>query len=251
MPDNTVKKALSPEEEATISNIQSLCSELLASSQAQEEQPEMVQPETATMQEGAPPPDEEEKKKEEEGKMTLVIKEAVKKALEETPSDSATGSDDAETRIEDIQTDMTLENVDEVTKAVMSILKQQKAKKSFAPDAHTKILSDVVQIAKSQQEEMSEIKKTLNGILEGFGIASQIEIAQKSQTAGAQQPGAVQASQPIMAPQNDQVLELLKDLTGKTEKSKVDERFARNSEVRKTLRKPDVLTGLIGHRQRI
>lgn len=159
-----IVQKMAPEEQAILSNIASLISQLMQSS------PEVPMMEEASVMEAeaaVPEFNEEDKDK------------MVDKGLEQTPSEGATASDDTEERIDDPVPEPSAENVQEIAKAILSMIKRpvvQKSASGVNPQI-TQILSEVVKIQKSNQDQLSAIQTAFGHILKGLGIADQLEVA--------------------------------------------------------------------------
>jgi hypothetical protein len=223
------------------------------------------------MQEGASPvaaePTEEEKKKEEKTKMTLVVKalSGVAKELVTTPSDGPTGSDDAEEQIMDVLTDVTEDNLQEVTKNLTNILQKQKVQKSIPaePAANNsmilKAINSMANVIKAHQERQAVIEKAVGGILEGMGIADAIEVVNKSQ-ADTQDPAPVspdnlvnKSGQPNLGTQNQDVIAYLQQMANVnksdgTAAGVYGAHVDRQNSIKKTLSDENFINGLIGRR---
>jgi len=229
-----VNKALSPEELTALSNIQSIISELVQMSGGVEAPME----EEVMMAENEAPPKEVQEKIDEEDE------DSVNKGIITTPSDSATASDDAVERMEEVQTELTEENVNEVAKALNVLASLQTKKKAVKKSANQLILEEIGKVAgiqKSNQEQIQEVQKALFSVIEGMGITKQFEIAQKSQI------GNPQVGQDV---QNEQMLQHIKKALGSSDNiQKEQNKFLSNGEIaRKNLKDRQVLTGILGQR---
>lgn len=223
-----VNKALSPEEQTALSNIQSILSELLTMSEngggmeAPTEEPvEMAEGEDVMT------PEEESS----EGKEVKMIV----KGLEETPSDAATASDDTEERMQEVQTEQTEENVNEVAKALLEALGRRNTVKKSAPlDPTTKALNQIVQVVKAQNDRQSVLEETLSHVLNGMGVMKQLEVAKSEQK-----------KQPIVDNDNQAVLKAIQSMLT-VNKPEVQTYESNSNIARKNLGSADVLKGLLG-----
>lgn len=222
-----VRKMLSPEEQTALSNIQSILSELLTMSDAGAPAEEPVEMAEGEMMDTP----EEEAADEKEVKMIV-------KGLEETSSDAATASDDAEERMDEVQTEQTEENVNEVAKQLVSLLQQGTVKKSQVKklDPTTEALNKIVQVVKSQNERQAVLEETLSHVLESMGVMKQLEVAK-----------AEQKKQPIVDNDNSAVLKAIQEALGVQVHKAENESYVSNSQkVKKNLGSAEVLKGLLG-----
>lgn len=93
----------------------------------------------------------------------------------EKAEDGATASDDAEERIED-QPEENLDNIQEVAKAIAKALKKDSVKKSKKVNPLSKEIESI-------RKENRDMKKALEGIFEGLGIADEIKKSQEIEQA--------------------------------------------------------------------
>lgn len=224
-----VEKALSPEETTALSNIQSILSEILQMGPAEEE---MVEEPIAMAEE-----DEEDKDIEKAAEEDMDEEDDdVEKGLETTPSESETASDDAVTRLEEVLTEQTEENVSEVAKALLTLLSPKKVKKSKkTPTSElTKVLETIVEVQKSSQEQVSDLSEAFGNIIQGLGISKQIEVSKSSK------------KKPAMDQDNQAVLALIQKALGVKKEEPKSGLRENSSVVRKNLGNIDVLKGLVG-----
>lgn len=222
-----VQKMLSPEEMTLVSNIESLLSELMQMGAGAGMEPE-VAPETPDMVMEAEdmPMDEEEK--------------GIKKGLEETPSESATASDGAEERMEEPMTELSTENLSDVEKAILGMIRNQGVNKSVKTEQSplTQVLNKMVEIQKSSQDKINDLSTAVENILGGLGVAKQLEVVQEQTN---RDPKTINKSQ------NDELIAALQSIVEvKKEKKPVGPRSQQN-EVRKNLNNYDTLRGMIGY----
>jgi hypothetical protein len=181
---------------------------------------------------------DEEKKKQEE----------MAKGLEQTPSDGVTANDKAETRIEEPASDITEENVDEVAKSLVKILKGAMDKKDASKPKveksnNNEVLAEMTKVLKQLATNQSEIQKkqtdtesAIMNILKGLKIADEVEKSiQRPIQKGLNDPKG-----------NEQVAMLLKALTNKGGEEKTETAFDRSQYVQKSLRNPEILKALTG-----
>lgn len=226
-----VEKMLSPEEATMLSNIQSLVGELLnASSGAPAQEPVME-----TMKEEDKP--EFEKPKEEDKK------EDVEKELETTPSDGPTASDDDKKRIDENQTEITEENVDEVSKALVKLFNIANPKKEVVKSELGQVvdaINKMVEVQKGQNNKVNELETAFSHLLEGFGITKQMEIAKSEDI----------TKKPIVTNDNDRVIKaianVLENAVGKNTEEEVPKSNAQI--IRKTLGNPNFLRAAIANK---
>lgn len=95
-----------------------------------------------------------------------VEKEDDDEEVEKSEADVATASEDSQERIED-QPEMNQENIDAVAKAISLALSRKVRKSNKKPSANKEI--------ENLRRENKEIRKTLESILEGLGIADEIK----------------------------------------------------------------------------
>lgn len=232
---NTVNKALSPEEMTILSNIGSLLDQLKQMSSGDG----IVEPEEVTEAEDKP---DNETTPEEDSLNGKEVKMIIK-GTENTPSDGATASDDAEERMDEVLPDLTEENVSEVEKAFKLILshlpktvKKSQPKQTVSPVVT--LLNKMVDVQKSTQDQIGEIEEALGHILNGIGITKQFEVSKPKQD----DPKVINKAQ------NDELLSVLKSLVSdkKESEKKNDPRMSQISHVRKNLSDARVLAGLVG-----
>jgi hypothetical protein len=239
-----VEKALSPEEMTIISNIESMLSELKSYSGGG--MGDMGNNQEMAAQNPIMREDSEEKIG-----TTDEKEKAIDKDLTTTPSDSATASDDAEERIEETQTEITEEGVDEVAKQLAKVLRGIRPVSKSKPKTNPiiKTLSDMVKVQKSNQDELIELKEAFKGLAEGLGVIKQMEIA-KSET-------NTNKSNPITSSENTKTIEFINSLQEIVNKSNKKEEInkkesgvrpwnANQKIIRKSLNNRQVLKGLLG-----
>lgn len=224
-----VKKALSPEEATALSNIQSILSELLAMNEGGGMEAPTEEPVEMAEGEDMMSPEEESS----EGKEVKMIV----KGLEETPSDAATASDDTEQRMDEVRTEQTEENVNEVAKALLQLLQPKQVKKSAPLDPTTKALKEIVQVVKAQNDRQSVLEETLSHVLNGMGVMKQLEVAK-----------AEAKKQPIVDNDNNAVLKAISDAlkVGNSQPAQPQTYESNANLARKNLGRADVLKGLLG-----
>ena len=216
-----VEKMLSPEETTVLSNIASMVNELMQMNQGvpAEEVTEAEVNSEDTMDEAT---DEKEVK--------MIVK-----GLETTPSEAATASDDAEDRMDESQTELSEENLQEVAKAINMILKGNKVKKS-QPKENSQlndILGKIVEVQKSSQESVNELTTAFGHVLEGLGISKQLEVTKSIE----------ERDDKINKGSNEELLNFLKQITKSEEKA--EPKMSQGNSVRKNLANADVLKGLL------
>ena len=206
-----VEKALSPEEMTALGNIQSILSEIM-----------QMNPEAGMedqTQEFAKTEDEDDD---------------VEKTLETTASESGTASDDAETRLEEGQTEVSEDNAETIAKAIASILKPAKVEKKKDP-LHD-VLLEMAKVQKSSQEQVLELSEAFGNILSGLGIAKQIEIAKEEK----------KVVDPSSEMANTELLKFLKESMGQSTVVKEEPVLTNGQKVHKNLNDRNVLTAMIG-----
>lgn len=224
MSDKTVNKALSPEEATVVSNIQSMLDQLLTMGGAGA--PDAPAEPTAPVPPVAMACNPDTMKAAEDSASIDEIDPTIGKGIETTESDSATASDDATPRMEEPQTDPSMENVDEVAKAFLSLIQKgmvkQPVQKQVTPLMATlQAVQKVVDVQKAQAAKQIELETALHGILKGLGVTDQLDIAKSRMV---KQP-------PITAQDNEATLNvILKALAG----SQGQNQTTQNSTVRKS-----------------
>jgi len=119
--------------------------------------------------------DEAEYSEEEVEKALKVLSSLVRKSDE-----GATASDDAETRVEEDIPEETMDNVEEVAKAILALGRRRPARKrNVAKSASTskieKALLELTKVVKSLAVDHNESTKAVEAILEGIGIADAVK----------------------------------------------------------------------------
>ena len=231
------KMVISPEEIAVVNNIKALIDELLTMGAQNEEmvaEPEMLTEEKQIDQTDHPPEDEEE-----------IGKEEVIKGIEETTSDGSTANDDAGIRDDGNKTDINEETVDEVTKALMQLIKQKKTTQKSVSNNNNNIapvLNELTKVIKSMNNRQEETEKALESILKGLGVA---EAIQKDETE------KIEKSKPIRSNKElEKVLEYVLKTIGsdkQVEKESENKTYAGNTNQNALARKSiaSFLPGLI------
>lgn len=232
----TVKKMLSPEEMTIVSNIESMLGELSQMS-PMGESPAMGEP-APVMEQEAPMTEEMAIDEETDGKEVKMILKG-----ETTLSESATASDDAEERMEEPMTELSEENLNEVEKAfrtLMGAVAQKNVKKSISNQKSpiVQVLNKIVEVQKSNQNQVQELSNAFGHILEGIGVTKQIEAI----------PDQNRNPKAINKNATEDLLAVLKSLTqGNSGVNKESsEPKSQNNAVRKNLGNRETLTGLIG-----
>lgn len=228
-----VEKALTPEEATILSNISSLCQELVSMGGGEAPAPEEV-----AMAEGETPPMAEEE--EAEGKEVKMIV----KGQETTPSEGATASDNTEERMSEVQTEQTEENVNDVAKQFTSLLMQMaggNVQKSAPKEVNPIVtaLSQMADVQKSTQDQLNDLSTALAHVLKGMGVTEQMEIAKAEQK---------RTENLSNTSGNAEVLKAIQDavmaMGGTVQKS--TEREAPASTVHKNFGDRNILKGLLG-----
>lgn len=236
----SVKKAMAPEEVAVLSNIQSLIGELMQMSGSPSPDAALDTPseEDVMMAKGYEGKDDED----EEDKTV--------KGLENTPSDGVTASDDAEERMDEVETEITEESVQEVAKTLMKLLGGKTKKKSAPAPTMTDLMRSMVEVQKSSQTQINELGTAFENLLTGMGLADQFKIAQKSVKKSVNQPNMSNDNEVLMT-------YIKKSLMGENtvdsnednstvRKTKASQLQNNSQLVRKNLGNRSVLAGLIG-----
>ena len=234
-----VNKALSPEEQTALSNIQSILNELLQinSGDPSVEQSKMQDdPETQDQEKGETPEEETEEDDKEV--------EELMKALETTSSDSSTASDDAEGRLEGPQSDESKDNTNEVAKSLVQLLQKSQSsapKKKKQKSELEQVLGNVVQVLKSQQETVNDLSQAFENVMKGMGVADQLSVVQKQEQQG---------HKPVAKGQNEELLSALSELiqksSGKEQENEQSKYEGQGNKVYKNLANREVLQGLVG-----
>lgn len=253
--NSTVNKTLSQEESTIVQNVKALLNELQTVQSATKEtgappieQPGQISSVQAAATPSLPTMTEEEKakkvaadKKEEED---MAAKGWVRKDQTNTHSDVAGPRDNATTEMTDMLPEITEENVNEVAKTIAKMLARKSVKKSADPVIEA--LGDLTKVIKSLKDDQSETDKAVTSILEGMGVAKQIEIAQKSQTTQPAIPAA-----PIVDADNLKMAAymatVLKDINSQ-ESVKGQTTLSQGEIVNKNLAQPGVLQALLKYR---
>jgi hypothetical protein len=103
--------------------------------------------------------------------------EKVEKKLEQTKSDMITANDDAEDRIEGMNTNITDEAVDEVAKSILKMLYKKPVQKSAKKPGSelAKVMTEMVKVQKALLSRQNETENALASILNGLGIADEVK----------------------------------------------------------------------------
>jgi hypothetical protein len=178
------------------------------------------------------------------------IAEKCNKAVVETGSDGVTANDSADERQEEEATDTSEENMDKLAKALMTVMggSVQKTKKVNPNARIEKALADIATVLKSMANEQnvlkskqSETELALVNVLKGFGIADEVIKNVETPKKQVVQKGYTNSVD------NERMTTFLKSLVGKEESN--TNKFtaqARNEDVMKSLRSPEMLNYLIG-----
>jgi hypothetical protein len=225
---NKVNKSLSQEEMTIVNNIQSLIAELKSATGAKADdmgQERMGQPviqkpeqisEKATDQDekddsDVSKTDDEDMDDKDDDKDEAP--EMVSKDQTNTPSDVATARDKAEDRLIDSLSEVDVENMDEVKKAIKKIKVAKKAlqlRKSVNNSEVASSLHDLAVVVKAVIDNQSQQELALKNILEGLGITKQLELVNKSEPAN---------GKPIMTNDNTNMATFLTSLAKQITKS--------------------------------
>lgn len=228
------QKALTPDEQTILGNIQTLVGELLQMNQ----EPAQPAPAPAAAAKGEGEMTDEEKKK---------MEEKAKKDQVTTPSDGATANDNTEERIKDPEPEESQKKVQEVAKAFVMALQGQigtpEPAKPVDPvlkavqDLATSVNKAVSGIAKSNEENSQAIRQIFNGL----GVAEQMQVAEKAE----KENGGTPINSSV---NNEQTLafinQVAKSLQGGTNKNE-NENLSNDQIVRKNLAEPKVLEALV------
>ena len=219
---NQIRKALSDEEQTILANIKSLTDELM-SANSQTQAPGM---EDDTVEAGLSANLETDediggllKRSDDEDEDDAVKKTknedidnmddmdetvAVSKDIVSTPSDVATARDSTESRMLDVMSTLTEENVDDVKKAISLIRKarsRQVAKSQSAPIVSA--ITELAKVVKDISSRQIEQEQAFTNLLDGLGVTKHIESAMSKDN-------VVRKGKPIMHSDNH---ELMKSLT--------------------------------------
>jgi hypothetical protein len=243
-----VQKMLSPEEEAMLSNIQSIVGELVSlnSGGGDMSGEDDIGGEQINLAETEPYEEEDET----EGKEVKMII----KGIETTQSDSSTASDNTEERMSEVQTEQTEQNVQEVVKALLSNPDTAKALlgnafgfeiKKSAPkqsvDPAVQVMSQMAQIQKNQNSRMDEMTDVMKNLLEGLGIVDQMKVTKAKNITPTNQANTAQ---------NEQILQVIQKALGIPSQNQETEQVNKSNSqaVHKTFAQANVLAGLLGRR---
>ena len=215
-------KALSPEEMQGISNIKSILDEIIAMNDGvADAEVQMSEEMSEEKMENKPECDGNEKE--------------VEKGIETTSTDVATASDDAEDRIDETQSEVNEENVNEVAKALMMLFDKKVKKSEKKSNPLVDALTQVATVQKSMQEQVNDLSETLYHIIDAKGIVDQIKVAKSKN----------EKTQPIVSSDNDALMNFIKkSLAGETPQKEV--RKSNSSIARDNIAKRDVLAGILG-----
>jgi hypothetical protein len=194
-----VAKGLSQEEMTLVNNISALISELKSASGVQagmenrDGQPPIENPEQISEKaepspsdkkgEGEPSPSDKTEKSEAPSPSPSPST-TVKKDEVNTESDVATARDKPEDRMLDALSEVDVENVDEVKKAVKLIrdMKEIRTMKSRSLTPLASAMVELTQVVKSIVNEQNQTQLALKNILDGMGVTQQMSIVQKSES---------------------------------------------------------------------
>lgn len=216
-----------------LGDISSLLQELETMMQGRSDEAEIMEPAIGLAEEPAekkptdetPPKDEEEK----------II---AQKGLEQTESDGMTANDPAPERVEEPLPEESAENVDDVAKAIIKLLSKKKEVVKSAPKA-APVSGKLVQVVKAIAEKQQDIESALLSVLQGFGVAGQIEkqfdLKEKEKIQkGRNNPKDIEATLAYLAKHMQ-----------KGDEPKQTYGVGNHTEVVKTLRNPGILTAMI------
>lgn len=256
-----VSKMFSPEEMTALSNISSIINELMqmggneGTPIVEEEEPSDPVAPKLPIKNNQPDSDmsnTDDSEDTEEKEVKMIVKNLdtrlskILKGLETTPSDSATASDDAEERIDEPQTELSEENLNEVAKTIALLLAGKSTVKKSAPKstALEQILDRLVSVQKSTQEGIDELSEAFGHILKGMGIAKQLEISKSEEDKKGRE-------EQITKTQNEELLKFfqqIRNVTKDADNSGVKNVSGKSqtNEVRKNIGTREVLTALVG-----
>jgi len=230
---NIAMKSLSQDELTILSNIESAISELKqmnagAQSVEQKAMPEENQEEIKEAEDKAPEeviPEDEEK---------------IKKETTETPSDVATGTDTAEERIKDRQSEASEEQVNEVARSLAKTLLgiKTEVKKSKQINPIVAAIEKIGDTIKYQDQKIESVSKALSAFMDGFGITEQLELAKKEAIPEKNRRGGITSTD------QNQVVKMLTDVLSKIEnKDEISPYMSNSNVVQKNL----VQGGMLDH----
>lgn len=235
-----VAKALSDEEMTILTNIQSLLGQLMTASEAGTELEQSAQSLSTQKQEDGDKKNDDDDKKDDD-------KDKIDKGLETTPSESSSASDPAQERIDETQSPETEESVDEVSKAIATILRNggvaQKKKKPENPVL--KAIEGLTGVVKNLQGNQSTLSTALEKILEGTGITKQLEIVAKEKGEFIKPQSAPITNIDDIQKTLAFAMEVNKVMKGeKTGKEEIDKKLSNQQIVHKNLNSRDILSAL-------
>lgn len=171
-------KSLTSEEQTALENAITLLQNIITMNTAEtgntETQTEQVT-EAQTEKPNETELTDEEKKKVEEAQAILARKGKVKK------DDEGNASEDAEKRVEDVQDETSLENIDDVAKKLLNMIdKKNQAQKSqvvnnVVNDKVAKALESLTKVITDIDERVKQSETTVEGILTGLGIVQKTQ----------------------------------------------------------------------------
>lgn len=153
-----VKKALSDEERQLVASALSALQQLAQGEAGEEELAEMSE------------------KEEEEEKYDKQEEEEDEKE-EKAEGEGGTASDDAETRIDEANTELTEESLGEVEKGIENLLNEinrKPVKKSANPE-YAKVLGKLTAIIQKMFERQNSTDTAIENILNGLGVAKEVK----------------------------------------------------------------------------
>jgi hypothetical protein len=216
---NKVLKSLSPEEATIVSNIQSLLAQLTQGGEG-----EAAAMANDPMAEG----DEDEIKL---GAAMVDDDEEVDKGLETTPSDGSVAGDPAEAAFEEELPDSTAANAKSVAKAILDMIQPA----SPTSDS-TAMIAGLTQVVQKAVERQTAMETTVSKLLEGLGVAKQLELRVKEE----------RRSTPIVSNDNAAVMKALSALIANSQPTKADVTKSMHEQARDNLGTANVLAALVG-----
>jgi hypothetical protein len=170
-----VKKSMNDQEKVVIDNIYTLLDELKNAENTEDEE---AQNDTVEKEATDTTEEQDETVEDKPEKETKA-----KKALEQTESDAGEANSDAEDRIDETQSEDNIENIDAVAKAVLQRLVKMSVPKKVVVKSESSELTNailaLVKVAKAQNERIESTEQAFGNLLEGLGVAKQMEIAEK------------------------------------------------------------------------
>ena len=205
--ENSVMKALTPEEKTLLANVKAGIEEILSISDAGGA---MAENGMQTMEPAAAPQEKQVAMADDAQETTPQLEEApdekkasVKKDTTSQPGDTADAEDPTEKKTEDVIPEGSTEALAEIAKALMALTGKSVKKSEVAVNPLVSTIASQSQAMKNLNQKVDFLANKFSELLDGMGVTKQLEIAAEA---------AKQEAKPVMSTDSDLVMKHLANL---------------------------------------